>query len=64
MSETKPQCIHCGRTSDEVPLLNLKYQTANYWICPVHLPIVIHKPHMLVGKLPGAENLASENHEH
>ena len=62
MSDNKPQCVHCERSSDEVPLLNLKYKETDYWICPQHLPVVIHKPHLLVGKLPGAENLDEGQH--
>lgn len=64
MSEQKPQCIHCERSSDEVPLIPMKYQEEHYWICPQHLPIVIHKPQILAGKLPGVENLKAEGHDH
>ena len=62
MSENKPFCIHCQRNVDEVPLLPVKYQDTESWICPQHLPILIHKPEQLVGKLPGAENLTFEGH--
>jgi len=62
MSSETPRCIQCERTSEEVPLMELTFKQAKYWICPQHLPIVIHKPHMLVGKLPGAEHLEFEGH--
>ncbi len=62
MSGDISKCIQCERTNDEVPLIELTYKEAKYWICPQHLPIVIHKPHMLVGKLPGAEHLEFEGH--
>ncbi len=29
----------------------------NYWICPQHIPILIHDPSKLAGKLPGAEDM-------
>ncbi|MBG7609951.1 MAG: hypothetical protein IZT55_03705 [Anaerolineae bacterium] len=58
--ESQPQCVHCQRSSDQVPLIALRYQDEDTWICPQHLPILIHKPHQLVGKLPGAENLSFE----
>ena len=64
MSENKPQCIHCQRTVDEVPLMPVKFQETKSWICPQHLPILIHKPQVLAGKLPGVENLTPEGHGH
>jgi hypothetical protein len=43
----------------------LRYQETEAWICPQHLPVLIHTPGRLVGKLPGAENLGpSEGHDH
>jgi hypothetical protein len=33
-----------------------------YHICPQHLPVLIHNPQMLVGKLPGAEGLTPAEH--
>lgn len=64
MTENTPKCAYCERTSDEVPLLNLKFKDEKSWICPQHLPILIHKPQNLVGLLPGVENLSSESHHH
>lgn len=55
-------CIVCQRSSSEVPLLAIHSQGDSYWICPQDLPILIHKPQQLTGKLPGAENLASHDH--
>jgi hypothetical protein len=52
-----PACLYCDRTSDEVLLVALRYQEQDLWICAQHLPILIHKPEQLVGKLPGAENM-------
>lgn len=65
MTQTIPNCIYCERTTDEVPLLTLQYAGQDLWICPQHLPILIHKPAQLAGKLPGAENLSPpEEHAH
>jgi hypothetical protein len=64
MTNQPPKCVHCERDSYEVPLVSLRYQDTEAWICPQHLPILIHKPQMLVGKLPGVENLVSEGHNH
>ncbi len=51
------KCIGCGKSSDETPLILFEYRESKYWICPQHIPVLIHKPEELVGKLPGAENL-------
>jgi hypothetical protein len=66
MTDTQSSCVYCERTSDQVPLLVLRYQAAEMWICPQHLPILTHQPARLAGKLPGAENLAppEEHHHH
>jgi hypothetical protein len=37
-------CMNCQRTSEQVPLLGLKYSGREHWICPQCLPILIHKP--------------------
>lgn len=64
MTSTKPRCIQCDRTDAEVPLIALRSQGVEAWICPQHLPILIHKPQNLVGKMPGAENLNAGDHDH
>lgn len=63
MSETTPKCVFCDATSQEMPLVVLKYQEQDYWICAQHLPVLIHEPSKLVGKLPGAEKMPSRQHE-
>lgn len=62
IEQTKKQCVLCGLDYETVPLISLQYQDETYYICPQHLPVLIHNPQMLVGKLPGVENL--EGHEH
>ncbi len=56
-------CLVCRKTSAEVPLLAFQYRGADRWICPQHLPILIHDPSRLAGLLPGAENLEAADHE-
>jgi hypothetical protein len=56
------RCLACGRTRHETPLLALEYLEGTYWICPQHLPVLIHDPGRLVGSLPGAERLAPAEH--
>lgn len=57
------QCMACGRGPDETPLLALEYRGATVWICPQHLPVLIHDPAKLVGKLAGAEHLRPAEHQ-
>jgi hypothetical protein len=60
---TEQSCIACGRTQKEIPLISLSYQESTFWICPQHMPVLIHNPQMLVGKLPGAEGMTPAEHE-
>lgn len=62
MTEALHTCIVCEQSSQEIPLLALEYQDQQYWICPQHFPILIHKPGQLIGKLPGAEKLQAHEH--
>lgn len=55
---TGPACLECGRGADLLPLIALEYRATRYWICPQHLPVLIHEPARLIGKLPGAEGMA------
>jgi hypothetical protein len=48
-------CLNCGRADAEVPLVNLQYRGEAAWICPQCLPLLIHHPERLAGKLAGAE---------
>jgi hypothetical protein len=51
------KCVACKKSSDNAPLIQLEYKGTTLWICPQDLPALIHKPELLVGKLPGAEDL-------
>ena len=55
MPETPIHCIYCDQSDQIVPLLLFQYQGKQFWICPQHLPILIHKPGQLAEKLPGLE---------
>ena len=58
MSTTNDKyCLFCEKTENEIPLVQLDYQGRNLWICPQHIPVLIHDPQKLVGMLPGAENM-------
>lgn len=59
MTASEKRCLYCGENSLQVPLLAVTYQARDYWICPQHLPLLIHSPAKLAGKLPGVERLKS-----
>ena len=50
-------CIVCGCDDKAAPLLQIRTHGALRHICSQHLPILIHDPARLAGKLPGAEGL-------
>ncbi len=63
MSDSKnAECLSCKRGKDETPLIPLEYRDSSFWICPQHLPILIHDPSRLIGVLPGAEDLLPADH--
>ena len=60
--QTDKCCLACKRDSDATPLIQLTYQESTIWICPQHMPMLIHDPASLIGVLPGAENLSPADH--
>lgn len=54
MSKKKSVCVQCERDSDTVPILKFGFQGKKFGICPEHLPLLIHQPQKLAGKIPGA----------
>jgi hypothetical protein len=64
MTEPKALCVFCGVGSEEMPLILMDFRGEQYWICPQHLPILIHKPEKLAEHFPGIEKLEGIDHEH
>jgi hypothetical protein len=61
--ETSNQkCLACERSSAVTPLILIDYRGSRLWICPQHLPLLIHDPAQLIGKLEGAEDLKPADH--
>lgn len=50
-------CLNCNTSDNEIPLVNLIYAGKPAFICSSCLPVLIHHPQKLVGKLDGAENI-------
>jgi hypothetical protein len=61
---TEPACLNCDRTDDQTPLLIMTFKGETKYICPQCLPVLIHKPANLAGKLPGAENFGAPAEHH
>lgn len=52
-----PTCVLCGKKDSDLPLIKLSYNKNDYYVCPEHMPMLIHNPEALVGQMPGAENM-------
>ena len=48
-------CLNCRRSETVIPLVSLRYDGNQAWICSQCLPVLIHHPQELAGKLNGAE---------
>ena len=57
MDNNKKVCLVCNQNENQVPLVQVDYKQHNYFICPQHIPMLIHNPDQLEGKLPDAENM-------
>ena len=65
MTQSNDYCLYCERDSNQIPLIALNYQGQELWICPQHLPILIHSPAKLADKFPGlAQITPAEPHHH
>ena len=51
------KCLVCEKSSEETPVTKFYYQQSVFYICPQHIPVLIHKPQELVGLLDGADKL-------
>jgi hypothetical protein len=57
-------CLNCGSSEMDRPLLTLKFQEKDVYICPECMPIMIHKPQQLVEKLPEMKPWGPASHDH
>ena len=54
--ETTLTCFNCDRSEVEIPLVSLRYAGSEKWVCSQCLPVLIHHPDRIAGKLsPGKE---------
>ncbi len=59
MEDTKTayNCLNCNRPETVIPLVNMRYAGKQSWICSQCLPVLIHHPHQLAGKLAGMDKV-------
>ncbi len=57
-----PHCFNCDQSENEAPLVVLQYRGDTMYVCPECLPVLIHRPDKLAGKLPGAEDIRPAPH--
>jgi hypothetical protein len=57
-------CLNCGRSENEMPLVSLLYKGEKVYLCSGCLPILLHSPAKLSGKLTDAEKIRPANHDH
>jgi len=50
-------CVSCGQDDSQVPLILFYYQGQERHICTEHLPVLIHTPAKLTGKLPDMDKI-------
>jgi len=50
-------CLVCKKSSQETPVTKFYHKDSEFYICPQHIPILIHNPQELVGLLEGAYKL-------
>ena len=51
------KCIVCNSSKEEVPVTKFEYKNSEFYICPQHIPVLIHDPQKLVGLIPDADKL-------
>ena len=62
MTDVMLVCLNCQRPESLAPLVSLRYQGNSAWICSNCLPVLIHHPERLTGKLANAESMEPADH--
>ncbi|MEI2691151.1 MAG: hypothetical protein V9H69_16145 [Anaerolineae bacterium] len=55
-------CVNCGQPETSAPVVALRFNGSQAWICSMCLPVLIHQPQRLIGKLAGAETIQPGRH--
>ena len=51
MDNDKKECLVCKRDDQTIPLIQITYRDTVLWICPEHMPILIHNTDKLMAML-------------
>jgi len=57
-------CLNCGNSEQQIPLVAIRFNGIDNWICSQCLPTLIHKPQQLTSKLPGIDIISVQVNEH
>jgi len=57
-------CISCEKSEAEAPILRLRFKGEDAAICSSCLPVLIHRPEKLAGRLSDAEKIEPSSHKH
>ncbi len=55
--QVEKKCVFCGASKNDVPVTRFEYKESEFYICPQHIPVLIHDPQKLVGLIPDADKL-------
>ena len=58
----KEKCLNYELNDDKKPLLAIRYQNEQLFICPQCLPILIHKPSNLAEKIQCVQKIQPSEH--
>lgn len=61
--QSSHHCLSCNRPETVIPLVALRYNGQEAWICSQCLPVLIHHPERLLDKLGATEPIAPAPHE-
>jgi hypothetical protein len=55
------ECFNCGKTDEQIPVLEMRYKQNQLWVCPQCIPNLIHNPDVVQAKLKESEANANAN---
>ena len=63
-TDRKNICISCEKNEAEAPIFRMRFKGEEAAICSSCLPVLIHRPESLAGRLSGAEKIEPSSHKH
>lgn len=58
------RCLNCEKTDHEAPILTVRFEDQDVQMCTSCLPVLIHQPQRLTGRLAGIESVEPADHSH